>query len=97
MGEKLVDGKQVELEHLNEVWIRHTYNVDEAPQQVSYFKKRGVQLGIDGPPPPLYEYYPIPIKKAKADDLKKLVADYIPGDYQSFYSKLSTVDSDNDD
>ena len=39
MGEKLVDGKQVELEHPNEVWIRHTYNVDEAPQQVSYFKK----------------------------------------------------------
>ena len=97
VGEKLVDGKQVELEHPNELWIRHTYNVNEAPQQVSYFKKRGVHLGIDGPPPPLYEYYPIPIKKAKADDLKKLVADYIPGDYQSFYSELPTVDSDNDD
>ena len=62
MGEKLVDGKQVELEHPNKVWIRHTYNVDEAPQQVSYFKKRGVQLEIDGPPPPLYEHYPIPIE-----------------------------------
>lgn len=36
--------------HPNEVWIRHTYSVDEAPQQVSYFKKQGVQLGIDGPP-----------------------------------------------
>ena len=81
----------------NTLTIRHTYNVDEAPQQVSYFKKRGVQLGIDGPPPSLYEYYPIPIKKAKADDLKKLVADYIPGDYQSFYFELPTMDSDNDD
>ena len=27
----------------------------------------------------LYEHYPIPIKKAKVEDLKKLVADYVFG------------------
>ena len=27
VGEKLVDGKQVELEHPNEVWIRHTMSM----------------------------------------------------------------------
>ena len=25
--------------HLNEVWVRHTYNVSEEPQCVSYSKK----------------------------------------------------------
>ena len=96
-GEKLVDGKLIVLEHPNEVWVRHTYDANEAPQHVSYFKKRGVQRGFDGPPPPLYDNYPIAIKKAKADDLKKLVTHYVPVEYQGFYSELPTVDNTNSD
>ena len=29
----------------------------------------------------LYEHYPIPIKKAKVEDLMKQVADYVFGDF----------------
>ena len=51
-------------------------------------------------PPSLYQQYPIPVKKAKADDLGKLLA-YIPAEYQSFYFNLPTTedteaDSDSD-
>ena len=77
-GEKVVDGKLVILEHSSDVWIRHTYDVGETPQCVSFRKKRGVQKGIDSLPPPLYDCYPIPIKKAKADGLRSLVSRYVP-------------------
>ena len=94
MGERLINGKQVEVEHPTEVWVRHTYDVNEPPQWVSYFKKQVIQ---NGSPPPLYEHYPIPIKKAKAVDLKKLVTEYVPSHYRSFYSELPTLESDSDD
>lgn len=97
-GEMLVGGKLSSLEHPNEVWVRHTYNANEVPQRVTYSKKRGMKHGIGNMPPPLYECYSIPIKGAKAVDLKKLVANYVPREYQSFYSELPTLnDTDSSD
>ena len=66
-------------------------------QCVSFRKKRGAQKGIDSLPPPLYDCYPIPIKKAKADDLRSLVSRYVPTAYQAFYSELPTTDDDDSD
>lgn len=76
-GERLVDGKLVVFEHPHEVWVRHTYDVNEKPKRVSFIKKRGIQSGFDSLPPPLYDQYPVAIKKAKAEDLKKLVTKYV--------------------
>ena len=75
-GEKMVDEKLVLFEHPSEVWVRHTYNVEEIPQRVSFLKKRGMQ-NSGGIPPPLYNQYPLPIKKEKAEDVRKLVDKYI--------------------
>ena len=96
-GEKLVDGKLVVLEHPNEVWVRHTYDVLETPQSVSFMKKRGIKDGLDCLPPPLYDRFPIPIKKAKADDVRILLTKYIPASHQDFYSELPVVDADGED
>ena len=71
------DGKLVLFEHPSEVWVRHTYNVEEITQHVSFLKKRGMQ-NSGGIPPPLYNQYPLPIKKEKAADVRKLVDKYIP-------------------
>lgn len=95
-GEKLVDGKIVMLEHPEEVWVRHTYNVEETPQCVSFKKKRGIQSGINRLPPPLYDQFPIPIKKAKAEDVRMLVSKYVPNAHQEFYCELPTIDSEVD-
>lgn len=62
--------------------MRYTYDVSETPQCVSFRKQRGVQEGIDSPPPPLYDHYPIPIKRAKADELKTQLLKYVPAAYQ---------------
>ena len=59
----------------------------ETPNRVSYYKKRGRQ-SIDTKPPQLYEQYPIPLKKPKADDLHKLVTNFLPSEYQEFYFQL---------
>jgi len=72
-----VDGKLVVFEHPHEVWVQHTHDVNEKPKRVSFIKKRGIQSGIDSIPPPLYDQYPVAIKKAKAEDLKKLVTKYV--------------------
>ena len=72
-GEKVVGGRVVMFDHPKEVWVRHTYNVAELPQRVSYFKKRGMSSEMDTNPPALYPKYPISIKEAKANDLRKLV------------------------
>jgi len=83
---------------LNEVWARHTHDVKEQPQRISYFKKRGIQAGVERMAPPLYSQYPIPIKKAKAGDLTKLVSSYVPLKYQHFYAELPCCDgSDSSD
>lgn len=58
------------FDHLTEVWVRHTYDVTEMPQWVSYLKKKKVQSRLKCIPPFLYRRYPIPIKKEKAEDLK---------------------------
>ena len=94
-GEKLHNGKLKLLDHKDEVWVRHSYDVKELPQRVSYFKKRRRQSGIEGNTPPLYHQFPIPIKQAKADDLKKLVASYVPTEYQDFYSELPCCNDGN--
>ena len=86
-----MSGKQVLSDHAREVWVRHTYDPSDIPQRVSYFKRRGIREGIDMLPPPLYPQYPIPIKKAKADDLCKLLP-FLPAD---FYTSLPT-DEDSD-
>ena len=92
----MVDGKLVMFEHPQDVWIRHTYDVSEVPQCVSFRKRRGIQKGIDSPPP-LYDRYPIPIiKRAKADDLWNLVSKYVPTAYQGFYSELPTAEDASD-
>lgn len=53
---------------------------------------------MDVSPPLLYSQYPIPIKKAKAEDLHKLIQEYVPQEYQSFYAEMpETNDSSSDD
>ena len=69
----------------------------ETPKRVSYLKKRGVQSGIDMKPPLLYQQYPIPLKKPKADDLCKLVSSFVPSEYKEFYAELPTNGSDSSD
>ena len=44
----------------------------------------------------LHDQYPVAIKKAKAEDLRKLVTKYIPTAHRGFYSELPIVDMDND-
>ena len=62
-------------------------NVREKPRSVSYLKKRN-RIELDSSPPLKYPNYPIPINKAKAEDLRKLVNDYVPREYQSFYAEM---------
>ena len=66
----------------------HYDDVKETPQRVSFIKKRGIHGGMDCLPPPLYDQYPIPIKKGKADDVRTLVTKYVPTAHQIFYSEL---------
>ena len=40
-GEKVVNDEIVEFSHRGDVWVRHTYDIGEEPQQVSYEKKKG--------------------------------------------------------
>ena len=65
----------------------------ENPRRVCFYKKRNIVDGLDGPPPALYSQYPIPIKKAKADDLKVLISDYVPVEYRSFYAELPVIEN----
>lgn len=86
-GERLVNGKLEVIDHPKEVWVRYTYNVREQPRCVSFYKKRN-QKSLDVGPLPLYNQYPIPIKKEKADDLHGLVGEYVPPEYRPFYPLL---------
>ena len=83
-----MNGKTVEIEHRQEVWVRHTYNIEEEPQQVSYFKKRQAIFDINFHPPVLYHVYPLPINSAKSEDLKILSQQYVPSWYRDFYADL---------
>ena len=64
----MLNGKLTTFNHLDEVWVRHTY---EDPTFVSFFKKRSTksEIVMEGKAPMLYPTHPIPIKKAKANDL----------------------------
>ena len=97
-GEKLINNELVMVDHPRKVWVRYTYDVRETPRVVYYFKKNN-RLELDESPPLLYSQYPIPIKKAKAEDLQKLVQQYVPCEYRSFYAELpqSKDDPSSDD
>ena len=47
---------------------------------VNFFKRRK-QESLDTALPALYYQYPIAIKKAKTEDLKKLVSEYVPPEF----------------
>lgn len=94
--EKEVDGEMLLCDHPKEVWVRYSYDVREKPQCVSFFKKRNRET-LDVAPPILYPMYPIPIKKAKADDLKKLVSDYLPHAYQPCCADLPVTEGSDED
>ena len=91
-GEKYLDGDLVQLEHPQEVWVRHTYDVKENPQTVSYVKKRGAEFNTELLPPTLYHQYPLPINSAKAKDVQELADKYVPRPYWIFYTNLPVTD-----
>ena len=93
VGEKEIDGKLVTIEHPRDVWVRYTYNVSENPRCVCYYKKRN-QTEVETPPPDLYTVYPIPIKRAKAEDVQKLVHEYVPAEHRHFYANMQAIESD---
>ena len=94
-GEKVSEGTVLKVKHKTEVWVRHSYNISEVPQVVSYYKKRGKRpISTLNP---LYNQYPLPIKKAKASDVTILVNKYLPINRRDFYANLPTLaDSDED-
>ena len=64
-------------EHPKEVWVRYTYDLSETPRKVTFFKKSRFTFHLQHLPPPLYQHYPLPIKAAKAADLKALATMYL--------------------
>ena len=89
-GEKEIEGKLVLIDHPTDVWVHYTYNVREQPHHVCYFKKRN-QLALDVYPPFCIHSIPFLSKEKKAKDLKKLVEEYVPLDYQSFYADMAEI------
>ena len=95
----MLNGKLTTFDHLDEVWVRHTNDTNEDPTFLSFFKKRSTksEIVMEGKAPMLYPTYPIPIKKAKANNLHKLVSSYVPLKHQGFYSQMSMEESEPDD
>ncbi len=91
-GEKLVNEKLV----TQMKYGYDTHTVSMRTHSVSFVKKRGIQRVLDCLPPPLYDQFPIAIKKAKAEDVRSLVAKYVPAVHQGFYSELPVVVADSD-
>ena len=60
------------------------------PKKVLFQKKSSVIFNLNHLPSPLYASEPLPIKSAKASDLRKLAKDYIPG----MYVNIPTADHD---
>lgn len=73
----------------------YTYDVNEQPRCVSYYKKRNQEEL--GPTPHLYSQYPIPIKAAKAEDVLKLVNEYLPPKYRYFYAEMPVIEGEADE
>ena len=88
VGEEHENGAIVKREHPQEVWVRNTYDLSETPRKVFYYKKSRVSYCLQYPPPPQYEHYPLPIKAAKAADLKKLAIQYLPNIAKDMYIDL---------
>ena len=86
----------VVIDHPEEVWVRFTYRATETPRRVCYYRKRG-QTEVNEPPPALYSQYPVPIKKAKAADLEKLVGEFVPSEHHHFYADIIADENDTSD
>ena len=95
LGEKIVNGEMKEIVHQNEVWVRHSYNAAEEPKCVSYYKKRRCRKEEHSTLGCLYHEYPLPIKSAKAQDVKQLARRYLPSHLQTFYLNIPTIDNDD--
>ena len=91
-GEKEINGKLAQVDHPR---VRYTYDVKEQPRHVCYYKKRNQEEL--GPIPHLYSQYPIPIKAGKAEDVLKLVNEYLPPEYRYFYAKMPVIEGDSDE
>lgn len=91
----------VRKERAYEVWVRSTYDPYETPRKVSFYKKSHVKISLQCLPPQLYNRYPLPIKAAKAADLKKLASQYLPNFAKDMYMNLATTEcsdtSEDDD
>ena len=101
VGEELTAaGILQEKNHPQEVWIRYTHDPFEKPQKVLFQKKSNVHF-TPLFPAQLYDSNPVPIKPAKAADLKKLAKDYLPESVKSFYMNIQSrsvqYNSDDDD
>ena len=94
-GERETNGKLVLIDHPIEVWVCYTYDVKEQPRRVCYYKKRNWEELA--PAPLLYSQYPIPIKAAKAEDVLKLVNEYLPHDYRHFYAEIPVIEGESDE
>ena len=93
-GEKLVDGKQVELEYPNEVWIRHTMSMrHHSKYHTLRNEEYSWELMVH---PHLYmNIIQYQLRKPRQTTLRNwLQTTFL---VISFYSELPTVDSDNDD
>ena len=62
-----------------------SHDANEPSHKVVYLKKSNMQLNIQDLPP---NTYPLPIKQAKADDLKKLAQNYVPEPAKNMYMDL---------
>lgn len=92
VGEELTAaGILQEKKHPQEVWIRYTHDPFERPKKMSFKKKSNVHY-IPLFPAQLYDGNPLPIKPAKASDLKKLAKDYLPESVMCFYMNIQTLD-----
>ena len=96
IGEEVVNGVIHQQEHPQEVWVRYTYDVSETPCRVSFYKKSCVNYCLLHLPPPLYQRYPLPIKAAKAADLRKLATEYLPNTGKGMYIDLPAVEDKTD-
>ena len=93
-GKKVVDGAVVEVDHHTEVWVRHSYDIRDSSNCIILQEERETSISTLNA---LYSQYPLPIKRAKAQDVSKLVHSYVPAHLQVFYANLSSIDENTDD
>lgn len=97
IGDEIVNGQLQETSHPLQVWIRYSHNISEKPQKVEYRKKSSIHLNLQHQPLPAYNSYPLPIKRAKANDVMKLAKDYVPEDVRGLYMNLKSIEDDEED